>query len=83
MDSVASDVTIMNCELRSMWKEVAVAYFITQHMAGLFEEIYSNTKDMEALCPSQMLAILNQTTRCLISDDSSLYVHQRELVENR
>jgi hypothetical protein len=28
-----------------MWKEAAVAYFITQHMARLFEEILPHKED--------------------------------------
>jgi hypothetical protein len=47
-------------------------------MDRLFEEMYSYTKNIGALCPSEISVILNQTTRCHTSDDSSLHVHQRE-----
>jgi hypothetical protein len=65
-----------------MWKEASLAYFITQHTARLSEDMYSHTKNMGALCPSEMLVILNQTARCHTSDDSSLHVHHREKIES-
>ena len=69
---------MMSCELRTLYKEVPLAYFVTQLWADYLRRCTPTQKIMVALCPYEMLVSLDQTARCHVSDDSSLYFNQRE-----